>query len=459
LINKIQENLMPKRTLKKTILRDLGDGLVLRRSTRADADALADFNSRIHSEEGFDKPDERVGIWAKDLLVSNHPTFGEGDYTIVEETSTGKIVSSMNLISQDWLFAEIPIKVGRPELVGTLTEFRNRGLVRQQFEVVHQWSAERGEDIQAITGIPYYYRLFGYEMALNLDGGRAGYKPQVPQLKEGQEEPYRVRAATVADVPFIKQTYDYGSRRNLVRSDLSEELIRYEVVGKSPKNINRSEFRILETPEGEAIGYFAHPGWTWGSMLPAGLYELKAGVSYGAVTPSVARYLYRTGEAYAAAANNPNFASFGFWLGSEHPVYEVFRERLPRIRRSYAWYIRVPDLPGFIRKIAPVLERRLEQSAYTGHSAEIKLTFYNGGLRMVFEKGRLATAEDFRPTPVGHTGDAAFPNLTFLQLVFGYRSLEEICYAFPDCWTDREEIRGLLEALFPKQASDLWPVA
>jgi len=194
---------MSKRTLKKNILRDLGDGLVLRRSTRADADALADFNSRIHSEEGFDKPDERVGIWAKDLLVSNHPTFGEGDYTIVEETSTGKIVSSMNLISQDWLFAEIPIKVGRPELVGTLTEFRNRGLVRQQFEVVHQWSAERGEDIQAITGIPYYYRLFGYEMALNLDGGRAGYKPQVPQLKEGQEEPYRVRAATEADVPFI----------------------------------------------------------------------------------------------------------------------------------------------------------------------------------------------------------------------------------------------------------------
>ncbi len=450
---------MPKQTPKKIILRDLGNGLILRRSNRADADALADFNSRIHSEEGFDKPDERVGIWAKDLLVSNHPTFGEGDYTIVEETSSGKIVSSMNLISQNWLFDEIPFKVGRPELVGTLAEYRNRGLVRQQFDVVHQWSAERGEDIQAITGIPYYYRLFGYEMTMNLDGGRAGYKPQVPLLKEGQEEPYQVREATEADVPFITQTYAYGSRRYLVRCNMTEELIRYEVVGKSPKNIGRSEFRILVDPDGEAVGFIAHPGWTWGSMLAAGLYELKAGVSFGAVTPTVARYLYRTGEAYAAEAKNPNFASFGFWLGSEHPVYEVFKERLPRVRQPYAWYIRVPDLPGFIRKIAPVLERRLAQSPYSGHSAEIKITFYGNGLRMVLEKGRLAIVEDYRPTPVGHTGDAGFPNLTFLQLVFGHRTLEEIRYAYPDCWTDREEIRGLLEAMFPKQASDLWPVS
>ncbi len=31
-----------------------------------------------------------------------------------------------------------PFGVGRPELVGTLPEYRNRGLVRAQFEEVHQ---------------------------------------------------------------------------------------------------------------------------------------------------------------------------------------------------------------------------------------------------------------------------------------------------------------------------------
>ena len=47
------ENLSP-------LPRQLGDGLLLRRSTPADAPALGDFNARIHSDEGFDKPDERL---------------------------------------------------------------------------------------------------------------------------------------------------------------------------------------------------------------------------------------------------------------------------------------------------------------------------------------------------------------------------------------------------------------
>ena len=41
--------------------------------------------------------------------------------------------------------AEGPRVVGRPEAVGTRPEYRRRGLVRAQFEVIHAWSAERGE--------------------------------------------------------------------------------------------------------------------------------------------------------------------------------------------------------------------------------------------------------------------------------------------------------------------------
>ncbi len=165
---------------------NLSNGLVLRRSTVQDAESLADFNARIQSDEGPDKPDERVGVWAYDLCAKPHPTFQPSDFTIVEETATQKIVSTMNLIPQTWTYAGIPFKVGRPELVGTLPEYRNQGLVRRQFDVIHQWSAENGEKLQVITGIPYYYRLFGYEMALNLSGGRAGYPTHIPKLKRGK---------------------------------------------------------------------------------------------------------------------------------------------------------------------------------------------------------------------------------------------------------------------------------
>ena len=212
---------------------NLGDGLVLRRSTVQDAEALADFNARIQSDEGPEKPDDRVGAWAYDLLTKPHPTFKPGDFTVVEEQSSGKIVSSMNLIPQTWTYAGIPFKVGRPELVGTLTDYRNRGLVRRQFDVIHRWSAQNGDKLQAITGIPYYYRLFGYEMALNLGGGRAGYPKHIPRLKEGEPEPFQIRPAGEADIPFISQLYELGCRRSLVACAWDEDMWRYELSGKA----------------------------------------------------------------------------------------------------------------------------------------------------------------------------------------------------------------------------------
>jgi hypothetical protein len=53
---------------------------------------------------------------------------------------------------------------------------------------------------------------------------------------------------------------------------------------------------------------------------------------------------------------------------------------------------------------------------------------------------------------------AAFPGLTFLQLPVGYRSLEELQAAFPDCIVRGSENRALLTALFPKAPSLVWPV-
>ena len=86
----------------------------------------------------------------------------------------------MNLISQTWTYDGIPFGVGRPELVGTQPEYRKRGLVRAQFEVIHAFSAERGEMVQAITGIPFYYRQFGYEMAMGLGGAARATRPTWP---------------------------------------------------------------------------------------------------------------------------------------------------------------------------------------------------------------------------------------------------------------------------------------
>lgn len=448
-------------TLEQTMLRDLGDGLIVRRSTPADADALAAFNSRIHSDHGPEEPDERLGAWTRDLLTRPHPTFDPGDFTVVEDTRTGEIVSSLNLINQSWAYAGVPFGVGRPELVGTLPEYRNRGLVRAQFEIVHAWSRERGHLVQAITGIPYYYRLFGYEMALNLGGARSGYAPQLPKLKDGESEPYVLRPASADDIPFIAGLYEQSvAARDLITCVRGAAEWRYEIEGRSIESINCLRVCIIESQAGEAVGYVAYPEHPWeaalGMVVPAYAYELKPGVSWLAVTPSVARALWEQG-ARRAAAQGKAVERFAFAMGAEHPVYSAWRDRLPIAPRTYAWYVRVADLPGFVRHIAPALEARLRRSLAPGHSGELKLSFYRDGLRLKLEAGRLAEAAAWRPTPEDG-GQAGFPNLSFLQLLFGHRDLDELRQAYADCWYKDDDTRALLTALFPKQASNVWAI-
>jgi hypothetical protein len=174
----------------------------------------------------------------------------------------------------------------------------------------------------------------------------------------------------------------------------------------------------------------------------------------------VIRYLENAYDQYHPEHGEKKpFGAFGLWLGEEHPVYHVIPDRLPRERKPYAWYLRVADVLDFLHVITPVLEKRLVESPMQGYTGEVKITFYRDGVRMVFDKGGLATIEHWKPTPVGHAGEAAFPPHTFLQLLFGYRSLDTLKASFVDCWTDRDEIHVLLSALFPRQPSSVWPIS
>jgi hypothetical protein len=220
------------------------------------------------------------------------------------------------------------------------------------------------------------------------------------------------------------------------------------------------ELRVIQAQDGERAGFLVHPPWIWGTAMAAVLYELKPGVPWTVVTPSVVRYLHRTGNAYACRdGKDDGVSAFRFALGEQHPVYEVMQAALPRCHKPYAWYLRVPDLPDFLQHIALVLEERLASSSCSGYSGTLKLTFYHSGLELVFESGRLMNVQAWQPAPHGHSGDAAFPELTFLQLLFGYRSLKELDYAFADCWWENDLVYGLLNALFPRQVSDVYALA
>lgn len=443
-------------TQNKKIIRDLGNGLVLRHGIPEDGEALALFNGEQLGDDGLAGRDgQGLAAMTRDIFSGRpHVSLTPNDFTIVEETSSGCIVSSMCLIQQTWTYEGIEFGMGRPEYVATHPDFRKRGLVRTQFDVVHQWSAERGLAVQGITGIPYFYRQFGYEFALNLGGRRFGSIP--PRLKDGETEKFVMRPADGKDIPFMMSVYEHGRGRSMVSANWSEAHWHNNLYAMSKDNIQRLQFCIIEQAgTHEPVGYFAHPEYLVMSGTYAFHYELKPGTSWLEVTPAVARYLWSRGQEYAKIENKPCDA-FGFYLGGAHPAYEALGNTLPNFRDPYAWYLRVPDLLGFLNHIKPALEKRLAESIACGHSGEYLIGMYPQGIKLTLERGRIIF-EPWKPNHADH-GNAGFPALTFLQILFGYRSFEELKHAFPDCWWDGDGTRVLVNALFPKKHSNVYGI-
>ena len=119
------------------VIRQLGDGLVLRRGRVEDTEALADFTA-MHV--GPEAPDEGIRHWTRDLMKGDPPGFGPQDFTIVEDSRTGAIAATMNLISQTWSYEVVEFAVGRIELVGTDPDY----LMRATSDRRWKWSTSIG---------------------------------------------------------------------------------------------------------------------------------------------------------------------------------------------------------------------------------------------------------------------------------------------------------------------------
>jgi hypothetical protein len=437
--------------------RDLGDGLVFRFATPADTEVLAQFNGHIHDDGHPDHFDPMVAAWTRDFMSELHPTCGPSNVTLVEDTRAGKIVSSMCLIPQTWTYAGILFEVGRPEAVGTDPDYRRRGLIRAQFDVLHAKSAAMGHLVQGITGIPWYYRQFGYEYALDLDGGRIVYPPNIPTLKEGETESYRLRPMTLGDLPFVKPLYERDCARSLVACPRPDWLWQAMLTWYSPNSFEFKPFQIIQAADGHAVGYLAPDRQIWDNMFMVNELVVAEGQSLRAVMPSVLRALKGLAETEAMAQKR-TLKGLRFKLGREHPVFDAASDLFQKIRPIYGWYIRVADVPSFLRHIAPALEARLARSVMAGHTGELKINEYRGGFRLVLEQGKIKTVERWQSADSeGGDASASFPPLVFLQLLFGYRSLAELRAFYPDCGA-QDEAHVLLDTLFPRQSSHVIPV-
>jgi hypothetical protein len=425
---------------------NLGDDLRLRFATVNDIEALAQFNGRIHGSPF-------VAQWTREFASPAHPTCGPDNVTLVEDVRSGQIVSSICLIPQTWTFDGIPFPVGRPEAVGTDPAYRRRGLVRAQFDVLHAKSDAAGHLAQGITGIPWYYRQFGYEYAVDLDGGRCVYPSLIATSKDGENETYRFRQATLDDLPLVVELYDRDCARSLVACPRSGAEWKRTIFDVAPESASYHALYIIETGEDRAVGAIrtSHE-LSWRGMFPVRIFSVIEGQSLRAVLPAALRWLKSEAEQVASAQQKP-LPMLHFELGEQHPIFEAAPELFHKTTPSYAWYMRVADVPKFINHVAPVLEKRLAQSALKGFLGEIKVTECVRGFTLNIERGRIR-AEAWSPDD---RANAMFSPYTFLQLLFGRRSLNDLRYMFPDCWAE-DEATIVFETLFPPRHSNVIPI-
>jgi N-acetylglutamate synthase-like GNAT family acetyltransferase len=428
----------------------LGNGLVLRWAQPAEADTIADFVARI---AGGGEPEEPLR-WATYTLTGTeeHPTTRIADFlVVVDENEGGKIVSSTALISQTWTYDRISFPVGQPEAVMTDPMYRRKGLVRKQFEILHARSAARGELIQVISGIDWYYRQFGYAMALDLGGARRLYWASLPMLPEGQTEIYRQRPATLEDVTILTELYPFHCQQSLLNRQRDHTVWRYELTRNDQNSLLYQKFWVVEDQNGNPIGYYQ--GYFRVDLNMMAVTEV--GVKPEHSWRSISEFICRSLKAEADELGKDTSASiFGinFGLGTAHALYDALGRQLEQLIPPYAWYVRVPDLPAFLWKIAPVLEKRLAHSPFVGYSGQLRLNFYRSGLILNFETGKLSDIQPYQPDQPSD-GNAMFPDLTFLDVLFGRRSLDEMRYIWVDCHASDETNALLVNSLFPPHPS------
>jgi site-specific recombinase XerD len=73
--------------------------------------------------------------------------------------------------------------------------------------MIHARSEAESDLVQAISGIAYFYRQFGYEYALELEDRRATPLVLIPKAQEDEPEHYALREATARDIPVMEELY------------------------------------------------------------------------------------------------------------------------------------------------------------------------------------------------------------------------------------------------------------
>lgn len=410
---------LPRRPIPAELDRRVrDDGVVLRTATPTDLDEIADLLAR--RGEAADGVDLRLVAADAD----------EGLGAVLVAVDGGRIVSTATLLAETWRVEDVVMPAGQIELVATEPAFEGRGLVRSLVDLAHDRSRARGDVLQVMIGIPYFYRQFGYVYSLPIADTRELVDP--PPRPDG----IRVRVAGPGDLAAVAALQEQVQRDVPVSMPHSPACWRW--LGARDGSVQwlaerdggaLATCRALPPDEGLVLGEVAGEA--------EGIEALLA----HAVAVSAAD----AGATPVAVVDRPNTR-----------VQAALDSRLAPVDRPDAsrhwYYLRIERLAPVLSAFAPVLERRWRASGLGSH--DLLLSSYRSHVRMTLGPDGVGPVREGGPlqAPVSAGGSGVPPDV-LAPLLFGPHGALGLEERHADVLLGRQ--RELMAALFPPLASDL----
>jgi predicted acetyltransferase len=414
---------------------ELGDGLILRSAeTQTDLERIAEGNRRAFDEEeleylSLDAFTKYPGIRREDILYVENPD--------------KEVVSSVCLLPARWAYEDIPLKVGEIGIVGTREDYRCRGLIQAQMTIVAAKLAHEGFHLSSIRGIPYFYRQFGYEYAIPLDPECVLDLHSIPDADDKEKgDASETRPAQDADIDRILELYDASTADYCIRALKDARDWRY------PEHLSEGNPTMVTTHVlmrgDEIVGYYR----LHNKDEQRGLLKCS---EMAALNYADAMAMLRDLKAEAQRQDCKGIAL----RFAENAIPVQIAKRLGgHTRRSYAWQIRIPDRVRFLRRIAPVLERRLADSMVAGMTDILYFNFYEDTIKMAIEEGQIISIDS-----IGRSDQRKIrlPPYPAVRLLTCYQSWREIKDFRLDLGVSGAR-QPVVEALFPKKASYIYAI-
>ncbi len=361
-------------------------------------------------------------------IVEAHPSLSKENFLIAKEPERGRVVSTLSLFPWRILYHGIEIKTMELGVVATDEGCRNMGLLSALVDEFNRRFLEGGYELSMIAGIPGFYKRYGYQYAIPLENQ---FFLELRDIEDYRGDEYSIVQANNSDCEVIASFY----REHVASYTLASEHRAQEYAFMMDRRYDSElEADLYMVMRGDApAGYFkvSLHGFTEGlNLSEASSMDFEGSMA-------VLGFL----KALAVERGKP-FIKLS--LPEFHDLVRIALALGGYRHWGYEWQVKM-NLKRFLETIAPVLERRLEQSMFKGLSYGFHIHLYGAGLFVEFKEGRLAGVEERLLTQE----ECALSIRSFQRLILGCESLDELEKKDREIFLKAKN-RLVLDALFPK---------